>query len=142
MSAPHNAPHNAEAFAAALEAIPYARFLGVHAAPDSADTGVMAFADHLIGNPLLPALHGGSVAAFMELTAGAALRAHTGRAAKPIDVSVAYLRSGRPVTTFARATVRKAGRRVAYVHVLAWQEDEATPTAELSAHFMLAHNNE
>ena len=128
---------SAEAFVEALDAVPYARFLGVSALAGSADTGIMAYAGHLIGNPLLPALHGGSVAAFMELTAAAALRAHTGRSAKPIDVSIAYLRSGRPVETRARATLRKVGRRVAYVHVLAWQDDEASPTAELSAHFLL-----
>lgn len=130
---------SAETFARLLSDVPYARFLGVRARPGDDRTAVMAFSPPLIGNPLLPALHGGSIAAFMELTATAALAAATDRSRtpKPVDVNVAYLRSGKPVDTFARADVRKAGRRIAYVHVLAWQEDEGSPIAELAAHFLL-----
>lgn len=121
----------------ALAAVPYAGFLGVEAAPatDEADT-VMRFSAPLIGNPLLPALHGGSIAGFMELTAMAMLAARAAPA-KPIDVSIAYLRSGKPVDVFAKAEIRKIGRRIAYVHVLAWQEDLASPIAEMTAHFLL-----
>lgn len=131
---------SAQAFAAALAETPYARFLGVEAIQGQADQTVMRFAAHLVGNPLLPALHGGSVAGFMELTASAALEAAAARSErpKPVDVSIAYLRSARPVDTFARARVRKAGRRVAYVSVLAWQEDEDAPIAEMAVHFLLA----
>ena len=58
----------------ALAAVPYAAFLGVEAAGEGegADT-VMRFSQRLVGNPLLPALHGGSIAGFMELTAMAVL---------------------------------------------------------------------
>jgi uncharacterized protein (TIGR00369 family) len=123
-----------------LAAIPYSGFLGVEAAPEgqAADT-VMRFSQKLVGNPMLPALHGGSIAGFMELSAVAVLATRVGRA-KPIDVSVAYLRSGKPVDVWARAEIRKVGRRIAYVHVLAWQDDIETPTAEMTAHFLLAHN--
>lgn len=123
----------------ALSTAPYAAFLGVEAWPEPEADTVMRFSGRLVGNPLLPALHGGSVAGFMELTAMAVLAAG-GTRAKPIDVSIAYLRSGRPVDTFARATIRKLGRRIAYVHVLAWQEDASAPTAEMSAHFLLAQD--
>lgn len=133
---------SAAAFAKALAATPYAEFLGVEAQPGSIDQAVMRFADHLIGHPLLPALHGGSVAGFMELTASAALEASVERSErpKPVDVSIAYLRSARPQDTFARARIRKAGRRIAYVSVLAWQEDEAAPIAEMSVHFLMGQN--
>lgn len=130
-----------QAFADALAVSPYAGFLGVEAVSGSSDRATMRFSPPLVGNPLLPALHGGSVAGFMELTATAALTAATqgtqGRP-KPVDVSVAYLRSARPADTHARAQIRKVGRRIAYVHVLAWQEDEAAPVAEMTAHFLLA----
>lgn len=122
----------------ALAAVPYAAFLGVEAADEgSGADAVMRFSQRLVGNPLLPALHGGSIAGFMELTALAVLAARAAPA-KPIDVSIAYLRSGKPVDVFARAEVRKVGRRIAYVHVLAWQEDDASPIAEMTAHFLLA----
>ncbi len=131
----------AQAFADALAVSPYANFLGVEAVAGSLDRAMMRFSQPLVGNPLLPALHGGSVAGFMELTATATLTAATQGAQgrpKPVDVSVAYLRSARPADTHARAQIRKVGRRIAYVHVLAWQEDEAAPVAEMTAHFLLA----
>ena len=59
------------------------------------------------------------------------------RPPKPVDVSVAYLRSGKPLDVFAHADLRKVGRRVAYVHVLAWQDDRDAPIAELSAHLLM-----
>ncbi len=130
---------SAETFKTLLAAAPYARFLGVQADGEDGRTAVMRYAQHLIGNPLLPALHGGSVAAFMELTALAAVAAHAPRTRppKPVDVSVAYLRSGKPLDTFAHADLRMVGRRVAYVHVLAWQDDRHAPIAELSAHLLM-----
>ena len=124
-----------------LERIPYARFLGLssHLSGDEL-TVTMPFSDHLIGNPILPALHGGSTAALLELTATAqvAMRFPSDRLPRPINVTVAYLRSGRPVATHARAHIHKAGRRVASVTVEAWQEERHNPIATLQAHFLLS----
>jgi uncharacterized protein (TIGR00369 family) len=125
----------------AIEQLPYARFLGVKVelAGDEM-TAVLPFADHLVGNPLLPALHGGVIGAFMEMTAMAqlALSERRIRLPRPIGVTVEYLRSGRPLTTYARAKVKRVGRRVASVDVEAWQEERAAPIAVLHAHFLLA----
>lgn len=123
-----------------LGRIPYARFLGVRAEVHGDEmTAVLPFAEKLIGNPLLPALHGGSVAAFLEMTAMAqlALSERRDRLPKPIDVNIEYLRSARPVDTYARAAVKKAGRRIANVQVEAWQERRDQPVAVLHAHFLL-----
>ena len=82
-----------------LERIPYARFLGVRVelAGDEM-TAILPFSEHLIGNPTLPAIHGGVLGAFMEMTALAQLSIKEGQARQPrvIDVSIEYLRSGRP----------------------------------------------
>lgn len=121
--------------------IPYIRFLGMEAELDA--EGLLCrlpFAPHLIGNTQLPALHGGVIGAFMEMTAltQLALAAPVGgKRPRTIDVTVDYLRPGRQHTTFARARVQKAGRRIASVHVEAWQEDPARPVAALRGHFML-----
>lgn len=124
-----------------LEGIPYARFLGVRAeiAGDEM-TAILPYADRLIGNPLLPAPHGGVTGAFMEMTAMAqlAVSERRERLPRPIGVTVEYLRSGKPVTTYARATVKKVGRRIANVHVEAWQEARSAPIAYLHAHFLLS----
>jgi uncharacterized protein (TIGR00369 family) len=124
-----------------LDRLPYARFLGLTTETDGERlTVTMPFADRLIGNPVLPALHGGSTAALLELTAVSQVAAlyPALRLPRPINVSVAYLRSGRPVDVHARARINKAGRRVAHVLAQAWQEDEAQPIAEMTAHFLLA----
>ena len=124
-----------------LAAAPYARFLGLGATlADGELMVVMPFAEHLIGNPMLPALHGGATAALLELTAVAqvALSYPRLRLPRPINVTVAYLRTGRPVDVHARARISKAGRRVAHVLAEAWQEDEAQPIASLTAHFLVA----
>jgi uncharacterized protein (TIGR00369 family) len=123
-----------------LALIPYARFLGVRAelAGDEM-TAILPFADHLVGNPLLPAIHGGVLGAFMEMTALAQLSVAEPLLRQPrtIDVSIEYLRSGRPLTTYARAEIKKIGRRIANVHVEAWQEQRGAPIAALRGHFLL-----
>lgn len=123
-----------------LERIPYARFLGmnIELAGDEM-TAVLPFGEHLIGNPVLPAIHGGVLGAFMEMTALSQLLLTEGQARQPrvIDISIEYLRSGRPLTTYARAEIKKVGRRIANVHVEAWQDRRAAPIAALRGHFLV-----
>jgi uncharacterized protein (TIGR00369 family) len=129
---------------ALVDRLPYARFLGLTTAADGdVLTVTMPFADRLVGNPILPALHGGSTAALLELTAVAqvALLYPRLRLPRPINVTVAYLRSGRPVDVHARARISKAGRRVAHVLAEAWQDDERQPIAALTAHFLVAEDD-
>ncbi|HEY9218622.1 MAG TPA: PaaI family thioesterase [Phenylobacterium sp.] len=131
----------AERLAAFLSRTPYARFIGLHAelAGDEMTT-VLPFAQHIVGNTMIPALHGGVVGAMMEMTALAqlALAQKQPRPAKTIDVTIEYLRPARALTTYARAEVRKVGRRVANVHVEAWQEERANPVAALRGHFLVS----
>ena len=123
-----------------LQRVPYVRFLGMRAemAGDEMTT-VLPFAQHLVGNPMLPALHGGVIGAFLEMTALAQLAlAQPGqRVPKTIDITVEYLRSAGPKDTYARAILRKVGRRVANVQVEAWQDSRSKPVAGLTGHFLL-----
>ena len=49
---------------------PYISFLGVvFERADDQIKAILPFKDELIGNPSLPALHGGSIAAFLEISA-------------------------------------------------------------------------
>jgi uncharacterized protein (TIGR00369 family) len=124
-----------------LGRIPYARFLGVEAELHGDEmTAILPFAEHLVGNPTLPAIHGGVLGAFMEMTAVAQLSIAQGvePQPKPIDVTVQFLRSGRPRTTYARAQLKRIGRRIANVYVEAWQEARGNPIATLHGHFMVA----
>jgi len=127
--------------AAALARIPYVGFLGVR--PDMTDgelTLILPYKEHLIGNPLLPALHGGAVGALMEFTAlgQLAIAAKTDKFPKTIDIYVDYLRTGRPADTYARARMVKIGRRIANVDVEAWQDERTQPIASMRGHFLVA----
>ena len=51
---------------ALAQRVPYIRFLGISFERHGDElTAVLAFDENLIGNPLLPALHGGVTAAFL-----------------------------------------------------------------------------
>lgn len=124
-----------------LARTPYARFLGMRAelAGDEM-TAILPFQDMLIGNTTIPALHGGVLGAFMEMAALAqlAISEEVARLPKTIDVTVEFLRTGRPLQTYARADLRKVGRRIANVHVEAWQDQRGEPIAALRGHFLLS----
>jgi uncharacterized protein (TIGR00369 family) len=126
--------------AAALVAMPYARRLGIEGAmEDGLMIATLPFREDLIGNPSVPALHGGVIGAFLEFAAALQLCVvrETARPPLTIGVTVEYLRPGRPRDTYARATIKRLGRRIANVHVEAWQDEKGTPIALLQGRFML-----
>ena len=127
----------AQRLATFLAARPYARFLGMQARFEGRSVAArLPFSEHLVGNPLSPALHGGVVGAFLELSALAELAAH-GHAARTVDVTIDYIRPARAVATHAHAQVIRRGRRVANVQVTGWQESPQQPVATLRGHFLL-----
>lgn len=120
--------------------IPFARFLNLKLELAGNElTTHMPFSPHLIGNPMLPALHGGVIGAFLEMTSVAQLAVFEtfDHIPKPVDVSVQYLRTGKPIDTFARARINRMGRTVANVEAWAWQEMREQPIATLQAHFLI-----
>jgi len=124
-----------------LAAIPYARFLGVGV--EQTDAGfecVLPFREAIIGNPRLPAVHGGVLGAFLELTALLRLldESGAGPVPKPITFSIDYLRSAGPLPTRARAEIFKLGRRIANVRAVAWQDDPKRPVVAGNGKFLLA----
>lgn len=128
-----------------LSKVPYANVLGVKALIVEGDLQlVLPFLQDNIGNPMLPALHGGVIGGFMETAAIAQLSFAAGikTEAKPIGINVDYLRRGKPVETYAKAIITKHGSRVANVRVTAWQEDAEKPIATLHGHFMLTPEDE
>lgn len=134
----------------ALASMPYAQTLGVEPIFMGKEfTLKMPFIDSNIGNPTLPALHGGGIGGFMEITAIAQLLLSEHIDAsdlslqtltnipKPIGINIDYLRRGRPVDSFARAVLFKKGSRVVNVRVQAWQSDFDSPIAALHGHFLI-----
>lgn len=143
---------------ALVESIPYIRFLDVTFDRRGDElTAQLNYSEKHIGNPLLPAIHGGVTAAFLEITAVISLnwahlweRIESGdldpeemakgnlpRQPKTIDFTVDYLRSGLPRDAYARATISRAGRRYASVHVEAWQDHKDKLFAQATGHFLM-----
>ncbi len=140
-----------------VQGVPYFQFMGISFDRRGDElTGVMAYDDKLIGNPMLPALHGGATAAFLEATAivtlswaylwediedgslaADALQANLIKLPKTIDFSVDYLRSGLPRDAYARARITRSGRRYASVHVEGWQDNRLRPYAQATGHFVM-----
>lgn len=120
--------------------IPYVEYLGIRAAADTEPPLFrLPFQDKLVGNPQLPALHGGVIAGFAE-TAATLHLIRTLRGAKfpkSIDFAIDYLRSGRPVESFAACELVRVGARVALVQVRCWQQRPELPIAVARGHFLL-----
>lgn len=120
--------------------IPYLDYLGIRIAPDpEVPIFRLPFDPKLVGNPFLPALHGGVVAGFAETAAilhlNQTLRGE--KLPKGIDFSLDYLRGARPEETFASCDVVRRGNRVALVQVRLWQRQPETPIAVARAHCLL-----
>jgi len=149
------------ALQALVGGIPYIQFLGMHFDRRGDElTSVLAFDEKLIGNPTLPAIHGGVTAAFLETSALIELswqhlweEIESGRIdasnletlprmPKTIDFTVDYLRSGLPRDAYARARVNRSGRRYASVHVEAWQDNRARPFAQATGHFLMPEGSD
>jgi acyl-coenzyme A thioesterase PaaI-like protein len=123
-----------------VHAIPYLRFLGISVDRSSGQLiGKMAYADGLIGNASLPALHGGTIGALLESIAilQAFWESETLMLPKIVTITIDFLRSGRPVDTFATGVFTRQGRRVVNMSLEAWQEDRARPIARANAIFLV-----
>ena len=147
-----------DALTALVEDVPYIRFLNISFDRRGDElTGVLNFDEKLIGNPFLPAIHGGVTAAFLEVTAvitlswehmfpriesgevdaEGILTDHSIHFPKTIDFTVDYLRSGLPRDAYARAFINRSGRRYASVRVEAWQDNHTKLFAQGTGHFLM-----
>ncbi|WP_460274028.1 PaaI family thioesterase [Celeribacter sp. ULVN23_4] len=140
------------ALAELVSRVPYISFMGFQFERRGDElTAVMPYRPDLIGNPMLPALHGGALAAFLEVTAlislswsmvwpqieGGTTVDVLPKLPKTIDLTVDYLRSGLPRDAYARAEITRAGRRYASVQVEAWQDNRVRPTVQALGHFLM-----
>ena len=116
---------------------PFARCLGIRIQDDG--TLMMPFSPKIIGNPILPAIHGGMTGAFLETTAIVGVTRELGAAAppKPIGLTINYLRSGRALDSFANVSIVRQGQRIVAFQAQAWQDDMTKPIATAFGHFKL-----
>lgn len=127
-------------FSAVTDRIPYARLIGMTVTDEDGDALVrMAVSERVVGNPMLPALHGGVVGALMESAALFQLmwEGQSTHLPKTVNFTVEYYRSPKVEDTFARATILRRGRRIANLRVEAWQDDRDKPICGAHGHFLL-----
>ena len=144
-----------------VEQIPFCKTLGIKLdCLGNEITAHLPFKKDFIGNPAIPALHGGIIGSFLEITAiiqlswaiflerkddqiklkKSSLEVHDTilqRIPKTIDITIDYINSARPVESFARAKINKIGRRYASVSVKSWQDEPNKPFAMASGHFLV-----
>ena len=122
-----------------LDMIPYAAFIGAEVKVD--DQRLLYWLDKRpsnIGNPSLPAIHGGVIGGFLELAAAIEIiyNLNVSDMPKVVDFSLDYLRPGRYRTIYASCKVMRQGIQLVNVSATAWQDDEQTPIATARCHFL------
>ena len=119
---------------------PYADLLGLtfERDGDGAPRLAMPFGAAVRGRPGF--VHGGALGGLLEMAAIVALRDMLGDhavGAKPVNLTVDYMRGGRERITYAAAAVRRLGTRIANVDAHAWQDDPDRPITAARLTFLL-----
>lgn len=119
---------------------PYAELLGLSTrrGDDGDLLWVMPFREEVVGRPGY--LHGGAIAGLLEFAALGTLYEALGEeeaTAKPINVTVDFMRGGVDHETYATATITRLGKRVANIEARAWQQDRAKPIATAHMNLLL-----
>ena len=123
-----------EKLARLFASTPFFRFLGMSF--NSVEVGrveiEIPFRQELIGNPELPALHGGVISALLDTCGGAAVWSQLGKGDRvsTVDLRVDYLRPGRPETLIGVGRVIRLGNRVGVAELKAFHPNrEEEPVA-------------
>ncbi|OZB17343.1 MAG: thioesterase [Marinobacter sp. 34-60-7] len=127
-------------FSRMLESIPYARWIGLQCDRFGDDLIFrLPKKEENLGNAILPAIHGGVIGGFMELSAAIYLMMSQDAFRMPriVDFSLDYLRAGLNRETYAECRLTRQGNRVANVMITAWQKSRSEPIATARAHFLL-----
>ena len=124
-----------------LDFIPYSSFIGAQAKMDGDQ--VLYWLEKRasnIGNPSLPAIHGGVIGGFLELSAAIEIlyTLNVRTVPKVVDFSLDYLRPGRYKTIYASCTVLRQGKKLVNVTASAWQDSPDKLIATARCHFLVS----
>ncbi|OZC36017.1 thioesterase [Marinobacter vinifirmus] len=142
MTDPEILKHTRESgdFSRMLDAVPYAKWIGLQCERFGDDLIFrLPKKEENLGNPILPAIHGGVIGGFMEMSAAIYLMMSqdTFRMPRIVDFSLDYLRAGLNRETYAECRLTRQGNRVANVMITGWQKSRSQPIATARAHFLL-----
>ena len=120
---------------------PYAQTMGFEEqrGTDGRLVIAMPYSDGVRGRPGF--VHGGALAGLLETVAYATLSEALGEddrpLIKPVNVTATYMRGAVEMTTYARATIERLGKRIANIEAIAWQDDIEKPVAMAQINVML-----
>lgn len=123
-----------------IDVIPYGAFIGISAEVlDGNVLYTLSKKKSNIGNPSLPAIHGGVIGGFLELASAIESIYLLDIVAVPkvVDFSIDYLRPGRFKKMYAKCSVLRQGRKLINVSSMAWQDDMNKPTATARCNFLI-----
>ena len=127
-----------------IDAVPYARLLGMRGLYEpNGDVDELIL--HLppnksnVGNPTLPALHGGAIGGFMEMAATihVLMSMDIAKVPRVVDFSIDYVRAGRFEDTWGSCSLVRQGKKLVNVAIQTWQKDRNAPIATARAHFLI-----
>jgi uncharacterized protein (TIGR00369 family) len=125
-----------------MQHLPYVRALGMtltHVADGRAEV-TMPYDPRLVGDPASGVLHGGAISALMDSASGAAVMSHPAAtmATATLDLRIDYMRPATPgQRIIARAECHHVTRTIAFIRVIATDEDESRPVATATGTFTL-----
>ncbi|WP_050525566.1 PaaI family thioesterase [Pseudorhodobacter aquimaris] len=125
-----------------IEGLPHLKALGMEleALEDGVATVALPYDTRLIGDPATGVIHGGAVSTLMDTASGASVMCHASQPASTatIDLRIDYMRpatAGQRIT--ARAECYHVTRSVAFVRVIATDEDKSRPVATATGAFTI-----